>query len=97
MHEAVIKMNEALDLLRRGILPEYRVLEIIGSAVIEIKNAVLDLQLKQCGTCSWKMIHADTFSAMTIEDLVFAQSELNKEISKRVKIMFIKGGNDERI
>ena len=85
MHKEVLDMEDALEKYYRGILPDYQVFKIVGNAIKEMKNAVLDLQLKQCSTCSWKMIHDTTFKSMNIEDLCFVQSELNKELIKRIR------------
>ena len=85
MHSEVVEMQDALHKFHTGIISEGEVFVKMSRAIRKIKNAVVDLQLEQCGTCSWKMIHTDTFSAMTTKDLLFAKEEIYKEIVKRIK------------
>ena len=53
--------------------------------VKEMNRTILDLQLNQCGTCSWKKQYLKTLEELNMEDLLIIQSKINKILLKRIR------------
>lgn len=93
MHVQLIKMEQAVRMYKDKRDREeegysFDVHEFMKATLIAVRRtnkAVLDLQLNQCGSCSWKKQYIDTLDDLNMEDLLIIQSKINKILLKRIR------------
>ena len=93
MHVQLIKMEQAVRMYKDKRDREeegysfdiHEFMKATTIAVRRMNKAVLDLQLKQCGTCSWKKQYLDTLKELSMGDLLIIQSKINEELTKKIE------------
>ena len=92
MHKQLIKMEQAVlrykDKRDREEEFSFDIHEFMKATLIAVRKtnrAVLDLQLKQCGSCSWEKQYLDSLEELNMEYLLIIQSKINKILLKRIR------------